>query len=50
MTLSVRLATSVSRLSLIDPTLAALMLKDWAVMSTPASPSISAPTVLKLTL
>ena len=47
--LSVTLATSVSRLSVL-PTLAALMLKDSAVMSTPTSPSNTAPVVLKLTL
>ena len=49
MTLSVRLATSVSRLSVLLPTLAAVMLKLSAVMSVVASPSTTAPTVLKLT-
>ena len=49
MTVSVRLATSVSRLSLLLPTLAALMLKDWALMSVAVSPSSNAPVVLRLT-
>jgi hypothetical protein len=48
--LSVKLATSVSRLSLLLPTLAAVMLRDSAVMSVAASPSTTAPLVLKLTL
>ena len=39
-----------SRLSVLLPTLAAVMLRDWAAMSTPASPSNTAPTVLKLML
>jgi hypothetical protein len=47
--LSVRLATSVSKLSLLVPKLAAVMFKDAAVMSTPASPSNNAPAVLKIT-
>ena len=50
MTFSVRLATSVSRLSALLPTLAAVMRRDSAVMSVAVSPSITAPTVLKLTL
>ena len=50
MTVSVRLATSVSRLSVLVPTLAALILRDWAAMSRPVSPSVRAPVVLKLTL
>ena len=41
---------SVSRLSLLLPTLAAVMLKDWAVMSVASSPSNTAPAALKVTL
>ena len=48
--LSVKLATSVSRLSVLVPTLAAVMLKASAVMSVAASPSNTAPGVLKLTV
>ena len=44
------MSTEVSKLSVLLPTLAAVMLKLWAVMSTPASPSTTAATVLKLTL
>ena len=44
------MSTEVSRLSVLLPTLAAVMLRDWAEMSTPASPSNTAPTVLKLML
>ena len=44
------MATSVSSLSVLAPTLAAVMLKDSAVISTPTSPSNTAPVVLKLTL
>jgi hypothetical protein len=40
----------VSRLSLLLPKLAAVMLKDWAVMSVASSPSNTAPVVLKLTV
>ena len=40
--LSVKLATSVSRLSVLVPTLAAVMLKASAVMSVAASPSNTA--------
>ena len=47
---SVRLATSVSRLSLLLPTLAAVMLRDSAVMSVAASPSMTVPVALKLTV
>jgi hypothetical protein len=50
MMLKVRLATSVSRLSVLLPTLAAVMLKAWAVMSTPVSPSSTAPVAFKLTV
>jgi hypothetical protein len=46
---SVRLATLVSRLSVAVPTLAAVMLKDSAVMSTHTSPSNTAPEAVKLT-
>ena len=49
-TFSVKLATSVSRLSVLLPMLAAVMFKDVAVMSTPVSPSSTAPAALKLTL
>ena len=48
--LSFRLTTSVSKLSVLLPTLAAVMRRDSAVMSVAVSPSITAPTVLKLTL
>ena len=48
--LSVRLATSVSKLSLLAPTLAAVMFKDAAVMSTPVSTSSNAPAALRATL
>ena len=44
------MATSVSSLSVLVPALAAVMLKDSAVMSTSTSPSNTAPVVLKLTL
>jgi hypothetical protein len=39
----------VSRLSLLLPTLAAVMFKASAVMSTPVSPSSTAPVALKIT-
>jgi hypothetical protein len=42
-------STLVSKASVLAPTLAAVMLKDAAVMSVVSSPSITAPTVLKLT-
>ena len=47
--LSVRLATSVSRLSVLLPTLAAVMLKLSAVMSTLVSLSNTAPEAVKPT-
>ena len=49
MTLSVKLATSVSKLSVAVPTLAAVMFRLWAVMSTPVSPSNTAPEAVKPT-
>ena len=44
------MATSVSKLSLLLPTLAAVMLKDSAMMSSAASPSSTEPVALKLTV
>jgi hypothetical protein len=48
-TLSVKVSTEVSKLSLLVPTLAAVMLKAPAVMSVSTSPSSTAPAALKLT-
>ena len=48
--LSVTVSTSVSKLSLSLPRLAAVMLKLSAVMSTAASPSSTAPAALRVTL
>jgi hypothetical protein len=47
--LRLSVSTLVSKASVLAPTLAAVMLKEAAVMSVVSSPSITAPTVVKLT-